>query len=187
MIGVALDESADDVRPFTDGITFPVLLDREHVLSELYAVSNVPTVVWIDEHDRIVVPNSVAFGTDTFLEFTGVPAAPHLDAVRRWVRTGELPAAAPADAVDDLDDDELAARLHFRIATHLRRSGDEDGAAAHFERAVELAPVDFTIARASLPLTGRDPFGTDFFTIYQRWQEAGAPYHGITPQRNRPS
>ena len=43
----------------------------EHLLTELYAISNVPTVIWIDEDDRIVRPNSVAFSTDMFAEFTG--------------------------------------------------------------------------------------------------------------------
>ena len=70
------------MRPFTGGITIPVLIDSDHVLTELYAISNVPTVIWIDEHDQIVRPNGVAFSADTFKEFTGVEAGPHLDAVR---------------------------------------------------------------------------------------------------------
>ena len=32
-------------------------------------------------------------------------------------------------------------------------------------------------------LTGRDPFGTEFFELYGRWQEAGAPFHGLDPDR----
>jgi hypothetical protein len=66
VIAVAIDQSADNVRPFTDGITMPVLYDRHHLVTELYAIPNVPTVVWIDESDRIVRPNAEAFGTDTF-------------------------------------------------------------------------------------------------------------------------
>ena len=91
MIGVALDDSVDDVRPWTDGISFPVLIDPQHTLTETYAISNVPTVVWIDEHDHIVRPNGVAFGTDTFKDFTGVDSEPHKEALRRWVRDGEVP------------------------------------------------------------------------------------------------
>ena len=49
VVAVAIDDSADDVRPFVEGITMPVLYDPNHVLTELYAISNVPTVVWIDE------------------------------------------------------------------------------------------------------------------------------------------
>ena len=56
VIGVAIDESVDDVRPWTEAITFPVLIDPQHALTELYAISNVPTVIWIDEDDRIVRP-----------------------------------------------------------------------------------------------------------------------------------
>ena len=74
----------------TDAFDMPVLVDRDHTLTELYAISNVPTVVWIDERDRITRPNAVAFGTDTFREFTGVDSEPHKDAVRAWVRTGRV-------------------------------------------------------------------------------------------------
>ena len=181
MIAVAIDESVDDVRPWTDNITMPVLIDPRHVVTELYAISNVPTVIWIDENDTIVRPNGVAFGTDMFKDFTGVGAGPHMDALRRWVKEG----AAPIDATDargavaDLSDDELRARLHFRIGAHARRTGDTATAGRHFDTAVALAPDDFTIWRAAMPLNGGDPFGEDFFTSYQRWQEAGSPYHGL--------
>jgi hypothetical protein len=163
-----------------------VLIDSEHLLSELYAMSNVPTVVWIDEDDRIVRPNGVAFGSDLFKEFTGVEAGPHNDLVRRWVREGVEPRAgsdgsgtAPTAAVADLSDDEVLARLHFRAAVHARRVGATETAARHFARAGELAPHDFTIRRATMPLVGDDPFGEKFFAIYEEWERAGKPFHGL--------
>jgi hypothetical protein len=173
------------VRPWVEAVTFPVLLDREHVLTEMYAISNVPTVIWIDEHDRIVRPNGVAFGTDLFKEFTGVEAGPHMDAVRRWVTSGEVPIGEDAArrAVADLDDDEVLARLHFRVGAHARRSGAHDAARRHFDEAGRLAPFDWTIRRAALPLTGGDPFGQEFFTMYEAWQQAGSPYHGLPADR----
>ena len=183
VVAVALDESPDDVRPWAEGITLPVLVDAQHVVTELYAISNVPTVVWIDEDDRIVRPNSVAFSTDMFAEFTGAPAGPHLDALRAWVRDGTAsisPDEARA-AVPDLSDAEIRARLHFRIATEARRRGDDVTARRHFERAGELAPNDFTIRRAAMPLTGQDPFGAEFMELYQEWQAAGSPFHGLQP------
>src|SRR5437763_11868484 len=116
-----------------------------------------------------------------FKDFTGVGAGPHMDAVRRWVKDGVAPIETDEAraAVEDLSDNEVRARLHFRIATHARRAGDKATAGRHFDAAVQLAPDDFTIWRASLPLNDGDPFGEEFFTIYQQWQEAGSPYHGL--------
>ena len=94
VVAVAIDQSADDVRPWVDGITMPVLYDPNHVLTESYAISNVPTVVWIDEEDNIARPNGVAFGSDLFADFTGVESGPHLDEIRRWARDGEVPVTA---------------------------------------------------------------------------------------------
>ena len=181
VVGVAIDDSPDDVRPWVTGITFPVLIDPQHTLTELYAISNVPTVIWIDGDDRIVRPNGVAFGTDTFKDFTGVDSGPHMDAVRQWVSTGRVPIEADAAraAVGDLTKDEVLARLHFRVAAHARRQGAADVAGRHFGAAAGLAPHDWTIRRAAMPLVGDDPFGTKFFEMYTEWQEAGSPYHGL--------
>jgi len=183
VVAVALDDDAADVAPFVDGITFPVLLDRNHLLSELYAISNVPTVVWIDEEGRIARPNGVAFGTDVFIDFTGVAAEHHMDEIRAWVDDGTVPidTGQARVAVDDLSDDELRARLLFRLAAHARRTDRAEDAARLFAEAGELAPLDFTIQRAAMPLRGVDPFGEEFFALYGAWEEAGSPYHGLPP------
>jgi hypothetical protein len=183
VIGVALDDSPSDVIPWVNGITFPVLIDPQHLLTELYAISNVPTVIWIDEDDRIARPNGVAYGTDLFKDFTGVDAEPHFEEIRKWVRDGEIPIARDdaRGAVGDLSGDEVRARLHFRVAVQARRDGNEAAAARHFTRAGELAPNDWTIRRASMPLVGDDPFGQTFFDLYEAWQRDGMPYHGLGP------
>jgi peroxiredoxin len=194
VVAVAFDQDPDDVRPFTDGVSLPVLLDRSHLLSELYAISNVPTVVWIDDAGRVARPNTPAFGTDTFVDFHGVPAGPHLEAIRDWVRTGVATAPPSAEAggdegtspaVADLSDDELRARLLFRIGAWLVGAGRPEEGSARLREATALAPLDFTVARAAMPLTGRDPFGEEFLALYDEWIAAGSPYHGLDPDEGR--
>jgi len=180
---VALDESAEDVREFTEGITYPVLLDREHTLSETYAITNVPTIIWIDEDDRIVRPNAPAPGTDLFIDFTGISSEPTKDAVRRWVTTGEVdltPKEARA-AVDDLTPELEEARLRFRLGAHLHRIGEQEAATRQLLAATDLAPDDLTIWRAALPLLGDDPFGPTFFEKWDAWKARGLPYNGLGP------
>jgi peroxiredoxin len=181
VIAVAIDESPDDVRPWADGVTMPLLIDPQHVLTEVYAISNVPAVVWIDEDDRIVRPNSVAFSNDAFKEFTGAESGPHLVAVRAWVRDGTttMTEDEARAAVPDLSDDEVLARLHFRVGVEARRRGDDAVARHHLERAGELAPMDFTVRRAAMPLLGGDPFGPEFMDLFAEWQAAGSPFHGL--------
>lgn len=182
IIAVAVDEDADAVRPWVDEAkaTYPVLLDRDHVITERYSMVNVPTVVWIDEDDQVVRPNDVAFSDDQFKEFHGIDSKPHLEALRRWVLDDELPLEG-GDEVRDRQmpptDEEQRARLEFRIALHLRREARTDAAEAHFQKAIALAPLDFTIRRASMPLRGLDPFGDPFFELYEEWKAVGRPYY----------
>lgn len=142
-------------------------------------------MVWIDEDDRIVRPNSPTPGTDIFVEFSGISSEPAKAAIRRWVREGEVdvtPDEARA-AVADLTPELEEARLRFRIGAHLAREGLDEAAARQLQAATELAPDDLTIWRAALPLMGDDPFGTTFFEKWGRWQEAGSPFNGLPPLR----
>ncbi|HEY1988600.1 MAG TPA: TlpA disulfide reductase family protein [Acidimicrobiales bacterium] len=186
VIAVAMDQAAEDVTPYCEDITMPVLYDPQHILSELYAISNVPTVVWIDEKEAIVRPNGYAFGTDLFQEITGVEASPHLDQVRRWARDGVVPISEEdaRSAVEDLSDDEVLARLHFRVAAEAHRRGNPEATRAHLAEAAELAPDDLTIWRAAMPLIGEDPFGPGFMARYEEWQQQGSPYHGLPAVRS---
>jgi hypothetical protein len=181
VITVALDRSADDARPWIEDArpTHPSLVDTRHVLADLYNIVNVPTVVWIDEAGRIVRPNDVAFGTDTFKAITGIEAARHLTAVRAWVR-GEL---TPADArtvrgqltLPTASDQQ--ARAEFALGQWLHDRGRRAAAERHFVRAGELAPHDFTIRRGTMPMRGIDPMGPKFREMHAEWTGAGNPYY----------
>jgi len=181
VITVALDRCTDDPRPFIEAAApaHPSLIDTEHVVADLYRMVNVPTVVWIDERGRIVRPNDVAFGSDTFKELTGIESAPHLAGLRAWVKDGVVPLdeqqvreaqVLPTPA-------EQLARAEFSLACHLHRASKPDAAERHFVRAGELAPHDFTIRRGSMPIRGLDPMGPAFAELYTEWVQAGRPYY----------
>jgi len=187
VIAVAIDENVEAVRGFMEGITYPVLMDTEHILTELYAISNVPSVIMIDEHDTIVQPNWNAYATDTFKDYTGIDSGEQLDIIRDWVmnNTPMMSADEAKTAVGDLSPDEELARLHFRIANHLRGTGDDQGATRNFDRAGELAPHDWSIRRAMMPLRGGDPFGDEFFALAAEYNEAGLPFHGVAARSRK--
>ena len=186
VIAVAIDENVEAVRGFVDGITYPVLMDPEHVLTELYAISNVPSVILIDVDDTIRQPNWNAYATDTFRDFTKIDSSAQVDIVRQWVLTGStmMTADEAKDAVGDLAPEEEDAKLHFRIGNHLRSLGDETGASRNYDLAAALAPHDWTNRRAMIPLRGGDPFGEEFFSLAGEYIKAGQPYHGVAATRS---
>ena len=182
MITVALDRSADDARPWIEaaGATHPSLVDSEHVVADRYRIINVPTGIWIDERGRIVRPNDVAFGTDTFVHLHGRPSGPHLEALRAWATIGARPFATENDvrAHQVLPTaDEQQARAEFTLAWFLHRHGRTEAAERHFLRAGELSPHDWTIRRGSMPIRGLDPMGEALIPLWTEWTAAGMPYY----------
>jgi peroxiredoxin len=184
-ITVALDSGPEAARPYIERAapTHPALIDPEHQVAELFHMINVPTMVWIDEDGRIVRPNDQQFGTDMFVQLTGKPSAPFLAALRAWVHEG-----SGVLAPDDVREQQLLpspehqlARAEFRLAWHLHRLGKTAAAERHFLRAGELAPHDWTIRRAQLPIRGIDPMTSDEFIAL--WQE-GIPQY---PTRGFPT
>jgi hypothetical protein len=182
IVGVAFDDAAAAAQEWVDAAdprpTFPVVLDREHLVGELYGIYNVPSVVWIDEDDRVVRPPVIAPGDDMFRDFTNIDSSVHHAQLRAWVRDGTLPPRSRHEHVMVPTDDEQLARLERRIGAHLARAGRAEDAERHFARAVELAPMDWTIRRGSMPLRGDDPFGEQFFAFVEEWVAAGQPGYG---------
>ena len=182
---MALDKTAEDARPWIEKASpaHPSLIDTRHVLADLYNVVNVPTIFWIDERGRIVRPNDVAFGTDTFKHITGLESARPLAALRGWVN-GETPALSaddvkrhqPLPATADQQ-----ARAEFGLGQWLWAQGRPAAAERHFVRGGELAPHDFTIRRGSMPMRNLDPMGPEFRSMIGAWTSAGNPYYRPLP------
>jgi len=166
---VALERNLEDPRPFIEGAapTHPSVIDTEHIAAELYHVVNVPTIIWIDEDGRICRPHDAQFGTDTFTQFHGKSSARYLEMIRAWVRDGS--GAMSSDEVRKHrivpSDDSQLARTERTLAWYLSQRGRDEAAAAHFDRAGELAPKDWTIRRGSMPIRGENPFGPAFFQL----------------------
>lgn len=177
LVTVAIDEDPEAVRPWAEGAGIPVAVDAEHRLSDVFGIVNVPSTVWLDEDGRVVKPPTIAPGDDQFREFTELDSGRHHDALRRWVRAGELPKVAPSR---EPDESLRAARAERRLGAWLHRAGFPAAAERHLQAAVDLAPLDFTIRRASMPLRGQDPFGTEFFELWEEWNAAGRPGYLVT-------
>jgi peroxiredoxin len=177
ILSVALDDSPDAARTYVEMADpvpqFRVLVDRELLLGDLYGIVNVPSVVWIDEGGNVVRPPVIAPGDDQWRDFTHIDASVHHDQLRAWV--AEDTVEFEAREADAPSESELTARVERRVGAHLAREGRQDAAERHFVRAMELAPMDWTIRRGTLPLRGDDPFGQTFFDFYQEWDEAGRP------------
>jgi hypothetical protein len=180
VVSLALDEP-DAAREWVAAAspTYPVFVDPDHLIAERLAIFNVPTAIWIDEDDRVVRAPVTAPVDDLFREFTGIDANVHHDQLRAWVRAGTLPhsevesrARVPAPT-----EEEQLARAERRLGAHLHRLGRDDRAAVHFSRAAELAPMDWTIRRGTMPLQGVDPFGQAFFDFMAEWEAEGRPGH----------
>lgn len=181
LFSVALDADPEDSRPWIEAASpsYPVAVDTAHVTAERYGITNVPSVVWVDEDDRIVKPPTIAPGDDQFVDYTLIRAEQHHDLLRAWVRDGVLPDSAAA-APPQRTDDEQRALAHRRIAAHHQRAGRTEAAKAQLARAQELAPWDWTVRRGGIAMTGGDPFlGEEFTSFWEEWDASGRP--GYTP------
>jgi peroxiredoxin len=177
VFSVALENRVDDARPWIEAAApaYPVVVDTAHVAAARFGITNVPSTVWIDERGVIVKPATISPGDDQFRDFTKVDSATHHDALRRWVVDGERPDVSGLDT-GTRTDDEWQALAERRLATWLHNNGHPAAAAAHLERAAELAPWDWTIRRAGIALRGGDPFlGEEFLAFWTEWDEAGRP------------
>ncbi len=189
ILAIAMD-SADAARPWIAAAKpdYPCLIDRDHLVADLYNMVNVPQAVWIDEAGQIVRPPETAGASDSLrhrdkatrqlppdilIERERMKSA-YVEAVRDWVINGSssehaLDAASARSHLRLPDDDSATAHAHFRLARHLLRTGKPDEAAEHFATASRLHPTSWNIWRqaAAKDATGLAA-GPDFWSRVDR-------------------
>jgi peroxiredoxin len=175
LVTVALDDDTERVKHFTSKAGLPAVLDPDHRLSDVFGVVNVPSTIWLDEEGRVAKPPTIAPGDDQFKEYTEVAAEQHHEALRAWMKGGEVPEASAGTETDVPDDDVRAARAERRLASWLHAHDRREAARRHYDTAVSLAPLDFSIRRSSMRHRGENPFGEEFFELWEEWSAAGRP------------
>ena len=176
VVAVAMDSNVEAARPWIEAAKpeYPALIDRDHHVSELYNMVNVPQCVWIDEDGRIVRPPEVAGTYEGFRKmdrstFT-IPAEAaavnararetYYAALRDWIEKGAQSRFAydPTAAREKIarPSQEVAqAHAWFRLGRALAQRGDKAGADAAFAKAKELHPDSWNMWRETLPKDAR--------------------------------
>ena len=151
--------------------TYPCVIDRRHLVAELFDMINVPNAVWIDEHGKIVRPSEPAGSSDAFrkMDHTTFAIPPdaladlqakrnaYLDAIRDWVANGAASkfALSEAEAVRRMhtpSDDHVRAAANFRLGEYLVEIGHPEGAKKYFEEAKRLRPASWNYKRQAWAL-----------------------------------
>ena len=160
--------------------SYPVLLDRHHVIAERYGTRNVPAAVWIDEEGRIVRGPEVASAMQRSADGTErVPHERYLNALRDWVQRGAESVYVqqerfPEPPATRSPEDAALAAAHFRLGVHLHEHGRSDSAIEHFKRAHALSPENWNYKRQAWNLGDVE---RDYGTTMQQEREKGIPMH----------
>ena len=184
LVAVGLDTlGGDGCRVFIEAAKpeHPSLIDRHHVLADLFGVINIPSSVWIDERGMIVRPAEAAPAPprpgDTGRPRVNLPselpqrfvdimseaskirndAQAYHAALRDWVDRGAASrfALSPAEVVERSRPRDKAKSLghaHFALASQLEIDGHHDAAVRHFREAHRLVPESWTFRRQAWSL-----------------------------------
>lgn len=170
--------------------THPSLVDRDHLVADLYNMVNVPQSVWIDEEGTIVRPAEIS-GAAITLNFAKVKKtrAIYLDAIRDWVAKGSESefAFSEAEAREHLRayTPEIAeAHACFHLGQHLWNRGDPTEGARFLKRAVKLNPESWNFFRQMKNLEHiLGSGGFDFLRRARQMKKAGNTYYPLPDMR----
>jgi len=190
IVTVALDADPEAARPFIEAAKpeHPSLIDRAHLVDELFGIVNVPSGVWIDETGTLVRPPETAYPARPYFLDREIPAdaSPRLAArieearklhvepeayvaaLRDWVERGAESrfALAPDEVVRRSRPrpvEEATAAARFELAQHLHWTGRRTEAVEHFRAAHQLQPDNWTYKRQAWTLADPDQGPTDLY------------------------
>ena len=174
VIAVAMDSREGDPFPWIEAAkpTYATLIDREHLMAELFGVVNVPQAIWIDEAGRIVRPAEAAGAYEGFrkmnratrempdhvAQLTAHARTTYLNAVRDWVRHGAesehaLTAESARAHLPVVTEDMATAQAMFRLGQFLLRHGETDEGDRWLGEASRRHPESWCIWRQGAGVT----------------------------------
>ena len=187
VIAIALDSrGAKSARQWIEqsGATYLNLIDRNHLVSDLYHMVNVPQAVWIDENGRIARPTEISGASSSRDQDKRRDMRTlYCDAIRDWVLKGSESEFAftdedPRAAMPEASESIALAHAHFRLAQRLAHRGDRDEAQPLFERAVELNPESWNMFRQMKNLEHPEAsYGPAFHARVSEFVAAGKRYY----------
>ena len=166
--------------------TYTSLVDRDHVVAELYNMTNVPQAVWIDEAGKIVRPTEVSGATLSFnLRKMRKTRKVYLDAIRDWVANGATSEHVFSEEqarahVPGFTAQIAEAHAHFHLGQHLWQHGDRDEATGFLQKAVELNPDSWNFFRQMKNLQHvLGSGGPEFLRRSREHRKAGKAYYPL--------
>lgn len=151
--------------------TYPSLIDRQHVVADLYDMVNVPTAVWINEDGRIVRPPETAGTNESFramdpktfrlpdeaLQSLRHTRQVYLAALRDWAEKGDASEFALSEdevlqRLNEPNSDHALAAVNFRMGEYLFEQGQTEAAVPYFDEAKRLRPESWAYRRQAWAL-----------------------------------
>ena len=159
----------------------PVAIDPDHRVSDVFGWSTCRRRYGSTRKAGWSSRRRSRPATTSSAEYTEVESSVHHEALRAWVPGGRRrPRPLPRRPSEVRTRAPSAGWLRGCIATAI------GGRAASLRLRIELAPLDFSIRRSSMPARGQDPFvGAEFIELWEQWSAAGRPGYPSRRQGGR--
>ncbi len=152
VLTVAMDSRPGASRRYIERArpTHPSLIDSNHLVAELYNMTNVPQAVWIDEKGHLVRPTETA-GFSISRKFRDVRKH-YLEAIRDWAAKGEQSkfvqsSAEASERMPKFSPKLALAHATFHLGQALSKHGNKEEALEVIRKAVELHPQSWNFYR----------------------------------------
>lgn len=152
----AVKEWIDKANP-----TYPCLIDKNHIVAELYSMVNVPNAVWINEQGEVVRVAEPAGWNDGWRtdNLSGLEESKdnYFNALRNWVQAGDtskhvLPAKEVKNKMSEHTYEQALAATNFKMGIYLTEHEQLFDAKVYFNEAIKLHPESWNFKRQSWSL-----------------------------------
>jgi peroxiredoxin len=133
-------------------VTYTALVDKQHTISSLYQMVNVPSGVWIDEAGKIVRPAEVAYSKQQKVLGRTIGDNRYAAGLRDWVEKGPRSVyVTPADKLKPRlairTARERLAEAEFKLGVYFSEQGNRELATRHWQQSQQLSPDNWNYHR----------------------------------------